>query len=141
MMNGEITWTGTNLPPSPIHFTYTVQVLPGDAGLKQIRGAVDYMLAGYVNPSETYANPDPLTLTTPVIPTIKISSITLLSNGNIQLGLAGTTSGGVRVLSSPAVPGTNWSTLVSLPALVGSAVYTDTTATNKGARFYRLVSP
>ena len=141
LVNGEITWTGTNLPPSPIRFTYTAHVPSGDAGLKQIRGAVDYMLAGCVTPMETYANPDPLTLSTPVAPTITISSITLLPNGNIQLGLAGTTTAGARVLTSPTTPTMNWNTLVALPPLAGSAVFTDTTATNKGARFYRLVSP
>jgi hypothetical protein len=138
LVNGEITWTGSILPPSPVHFTYTAQVASGDAGQKQIRGAVDYTLAGFLNPTKTYASPDPLMLSTPVAPTMTIK---LLSNGNIQLGLAGMTTAGVRVMTSPTTPATNWNMLASLPPLTNSAVYTDTTATNKGARFYRLVSP
>ena len=99
------------------------------------------MLPGYVNPGVSYANPDPLTLNTTAASTMTISSITLQPGGSIQLGLQGTTTASVRVLSSPTLPATSWSTVVTLPPLAGSAVFTDTTATNAGARFYRLVSP
>jgi hypothetical protein len=138
---GDITWTSPSLPPSPIHFNYVVQVAPGDTGLKQIRGEVDYMLPGSVTALQTFANPDPLTLNANAVASILISSITRLSNGAIQLGLQGTTSGNVRVQYSPAAQPTSWNTLVTLPPLAGSAVFTDTTATNSAVRFYRLVSP
>jgi hypothetical protein len=138
---GDITWTSPSLPPSPIHFNYVVQVAPGDTGLKQIRGEVDYMLPGSVTALQTFANPDPLTFNANAVASILISSITRLSNGAIQLGLQGTTSGNVRVQYSPAAQPTSWNTLVTLPPLAGSAVFTDTTATNSAVRFYRLVSP
>jgi len=89
----------------------------------------------------TFADPDPLTLSANAANAILISSIARLSNGTIQLGLQGTTSGNVRVQSSPVARPTDWNTLATLPALAGSAVFTDTTATNSVVRFYRLVSP
>ena len=139
--SGDITWTSTNLPPSPIRFNYVVQVAPGDTGLKQIRGEADYMLPGSVSALQAFADPDPLTLNANAVASILISSIARLNDGTIQLGLQGTTTGNVRVQYSPAAWPTNWNTLATLPPLAGSAVFTDTTATNSARRFYRLVSP
>jgi hypothetical protein len=139
--NGDITWTSASLPPSPIQFSYVVRVATGDTGLKQIRGEADYMLSGNASALQIFPDPDPLTLNTTAAATIRISSIARLNDGTIQLGLQGTTTGNVRVQSSPAVQPTNWNTLATLPALAGSAVFTDTTTTNSNIRFYRLISP
>ena len=136
---GDITWTSPSLPPSPIRFNYVVQAAPGDTGLKQIRGEVDYMLSGGANALQTFA--DPLTLNANVVASIRISSIVRLTNGATQIGLQGTTPGNVRIEYSPVVRPTSWSNLVTLPPLSGSAAFTDTTATNSAVRFYRLVSP
>jgi len=141
LANGEITWTSPSLPASPIQFAYVVQVAPGDSGLKQIRGQVNYLLRGSATVLQTYADPDPLTLNTSAGAPIWISSVARLPNGALQLGLQGTTTGNVRVQSSPVIQPANWSTLAVLPPLNGSAVFTDSTATNSVRRFYRLVSP
>ena len=116
-----------------------MQAAPGDTGLKQIRGEVDYMLSGGANALQTFA--DPLTLNATVVASIRISSIVRLTNGATQIGLQGTTPGNVRIEYSPVVRPTSWSNLVTLPPLSGSAAFTDTTATNSAVRFYRLVSP
>jgi hypothetical protein len=95
------------------------------------------MLSGNASALQTFADPDPLTLNATAAVTIRISSIARLNDGSIQLGLQGTTTGNVRVQSSPVARPTDWNTLVTLPALTGSAVFTDTTATNSNVHFYR----
>ena len=102
---------------------------------------MNYLLRGSATVLQTYADPDPLTLNTSAGAPIWISSVARLPNGALQLGLQGTTTGNVRVQSSPVIQPANWSTLAVLPPLNGSAVFTDSTATNSVRRFYRLVSP
>jgi subtilisin-like proprotein convertase family protein len=58
---GDIVWTGS-MPASPIQMVYVVQVPAGASGAFQVRGEVEYQLAGMVNPATLYATPDPLAL-------------------------------------------------------------------------------
>jgi protocadherin Fat 4 len=63
---GDILWTGT-LPPSPVSVQYVIHAPAGASGTQQVRSEVETAFEGDVNPSLTYADPDPLILsqTTP----------------------------------------------------------------------------
>lgn len=67
LQSGEIVWTGT-MPASPIQMAYTVQVPAHASGGQNLRGEVEYQLAGMVNPATFYASPDPLIVNEPLVP-------------------------------------------------------------------------
>ncbi|NUQ63569.1 MAG: VCBS repeat-containing protein [Pirellulales bacterium] len=62
VMAGEIVWTGA-LPPSPVDVQYVVQIPESAGGEQQLRSQVETQFSGQVNPTVSYASPDPLTLT------------------------------------------------------------------------------
>lgn len=57
----EVLWTGA-IPPSPIRWAYILQASPSSQGSQSIRAEVEYQLAGDVNPSSLFAQPDPFVL-------------------------------------------------------------------------------
>ena len=57
-------WAWTNIPASPITFTYTVNVPAGEAGARSLSALVVARgLAGSPGPQQVLANPEPLAVT------------------------------------------------------------------------------
>ncbi|HEY9172364.1 MAG TPA: PQQ-binding-like beta-propeller repeat protein [Verrucomicrobiae bacterium] len=88
LSGGEILWPGS-LPPSPIRMVYTLAVPVGAAGRQQIRGEVEYHIAGTLNPWTRYASPDPLILD--LLPVPAGPAITM--HPQSRTNAAGTTAG------------------------------------------------
>ena len=72
-------------------------------------------------------------------PTIIASSVTRLPDGRVQFGLTAPGAAQVTVLGSTNL--STWQDLQPVPVANGSAVFTDDTATNYPARYYRLRVP
>ena len=68
-----------------------------------------------------------------------ITLVTLLSGGNIQISLTGSSGDIYRVLGSTNL--LDWQTIASVTNLTGIVQFTDSTATNYNQRFYRLAIP
>ncbi|MDD2599353.1 MAG: Ig-like domain-containing protein [Kiritimatiellae bacterium] len=51
-----------NVNANPLSFTYTVLVPAEVTGVQELRGEIEYHLAGMANPASTWAEPDPLLL-------------------------------------------------------------------------------
>ena len=115
-----------------------MKVPSSEQGAKQIRGQVEYQFDGQVNPAAIYANPDPLTISSPYV---VFTGIRRLSGSAVQLDLLGTMNTPVRLQTASAIFGANWTTLTNMPSLNGSLHYTDLTATNTVQRYYRTVAP
>ncbi len=56
---GEIVWMGS-LPTSPVELEYVVQIPANASGEQVIRNAVQTQFSGQINPTTSYADPDPL---------------------------------------------------------------------------------
>ncbi len=67
IQGGEIVLLGT-LPPSPVEVVMTLQVPTGQSGIKNVRTEVEYQFSGEVNPSSSFAAPDPLAISDGVVP-------------------------------------------------------------------------
>ncbi len=72
-------------------------------------------------------------------PVINAGSVTRLSDGRVQFGLTAPGAAQVTVLGSTNFSA--WQDLQTVPVTNGSAVFTDDTATNYPARYYRLRVP
>jgi hypothetical protein len=68
-----------------------------------------------------------------------ITQVAVLSDGNIQITLAGSSGDVYRVLGSTNL--LDWQTIASVTNLTGTVQFTDPTSTNYIRRFYRLVMP
>jgi hypothetical protein len=135
---GDIVWTGSSIPPTPITVLYVVQVPPAEQGVKQIHGGVEYQFQGAVNPTMAYASPEPLVITSPYV---VFTGIQRLSGTSVRLSLLGTMTTPVRLQAAPDLSGSNWTTLTNMPSLNGSLQFTDLWATNTVQRYYRTVAP
>jgi hypothetical protein len=135
LVNGEIVWTAATLPPSPVQVLYFVQV-PADAqGSQPIASEMEYQMAGTANSSSIH--------TTAVLgrAAFKFTAIQRLDNGSVRLDLSGSVDAPVRILGGSGIRLDDFSVLTTLPNLRGTAIYTDTAATNQAQRVYRLISP
>jgi hypothetical protein len=137
-LGGDILWTGSTIPPTPITALYVVQVPPGEQGAKQLHAAVEYQYAGAVNPTTAYAAPDPLNITSPYV---VFTGIQRQTASRVQLNLLGTMTTPVRIQAAPDLTGSSWTTLTNLPNLNGALQFTDLSATNTLQRYYRTVAP
>ena len=72
-------------------------------------------------------------------PAINAGSVIRLSTGQVQFALTAPGAAQVTVLGSTNL--SNWQPLQTVPVTNGSAVFSDTTATNFPGRFYRLRVP
>ncbi len=128
------TWqfNGTNLPP-----TSSSSLMVSNAGTYLVTVS---NVAGFAISSNA-------TLTLTNLPTgqggpgVFQSIVRQLANGNVQLGLAGTTNATYTLQYASNLPTTNWIPLATFTMTNGAIQYTDTTATNAPVRYYELVSP
>ena len=88
------------MPASPIQMAYTVQVPAHASGGQNLRGEVEYQLAGMVNPATFYASPDPLIVNEPLVPRFSGTP----TNGLAPLTVAFTN---LRASTPPASRGTS----------------------------------
>jgi hypothetical protein len=118
--------------PSSGSFTWTVgqfsAITPGSDYTFKIRSVL--------NPS-LFDMSQPFTIITNAA--ITPHSVTRLPDGTVQLGV--TVSGATQATLLGSTNLVTWDVLQSLPLTNGAAVFTDTTATNFPARFYRLRVP
>jgi hypothetical protein len=78
------------------------------------------------------------------LPQVVIATISRLPDGRVQLGLTAPGATQATVLALTNLSKTNlsdWQELKSVTVNNGSAVFTDDTATNYPARFYRIRVP
>jgi hypothetical protein len=146
VLNGEMVWTGTNLPASPITVLYFVQVPSGEQGVREIQNQVEYQMPGLANAVTVFATPDPAIVSpagsdSPLGPYLKVSMIKKLDNGTVKLRLVGDASTPVLLQSTSEMGSTNWITITNLPSLNGSMEVVDPFGTSSGIRFYRMVTP
>ena len=139
MANGEILWIEGSLPPSPITMVYTVLVPASEVAPKQISGELNYYAQNMVNAATAYAEPNPVNLNAPQ--PIHFLNLTRLPDGSVRLDFEGITDQPIRLQFSPDLSAPTWTEVTVLPNLIGTAHYTDTSATNAPQRFYRTVSP
>jgi hypothetical protein len=118
--------------PSSGFYTWTVGLFqgfpPGSDYTIRISSTADTNL---------YDFSEPFTIINP--PTFDAGAVTLLSDGRVQLGLSVPGALGATVLGSTNL--VDWEVLQSVPLTNGAAVFTDDTATNRPAGFYRLRVP
>jgi hypothetical protein len=128
---GVLVKTITTNAPSTVSYKWTVDLslVPGSDYSIKIRSATNAALSDLSD--ATFSIVD--------APTINAGSIVHLPNGSLQFGLTATGAVQATVLGSTNL--TNWQVLQSVPVTNGSAVFTDPTATNYRARFYRVRVP
>ena len=97
----------------------------------KIRSTTNPNLYNFSNPFSLITN-----LTTV---TINAGSLTNLPDGSIQFGFS--IPGALEATVWGSTNLVNWEVLQTVPLTNGSAVFTDTAATNFPARFYRLSLP
>lgn len=129
----EVLWTGS-IPSSPIQWVYTLQVPASSQGNQSIRGEVEYQLAGEVNPSSLYAQPDPLVLTGAGIPepSLEIN----LHAGVVINGLAGHAYQ-IECSTNVADP-QSWKALCNLTLTNASQTWFDPDPANASKKYYRV---
>ena len=99
---------------------------------------MEYLHEGRVNPAQVYANPDPLSITSPYV---NFTQIRREADGRVQLSLLGTMNTPVRIQYAANLSGAGWNTRTNRPSLNGALQYPDRTATNAVQRYYRTVAP
>ncbi|MBI5772361.1 MAG: choice-of-anchor D domain-containing protein, partial [Verrucomicrobia bacterium] len=137
---GEIVWTGS-LPPSPITMSYTVQVPATNSGAKQLRGEVESQFTGDINPTASFAAPDPLTLNSSVSSpqiTVPPASQTVSFGGGVTFSVSATGSGLTYQwrLNGTAIPGATGSSYIIPVSTLTNIGFYDVAVMNTGGTNY-----
>ena len=142
VVNGNLVWTKTNLPPSPIQVVYVIQVPTSDQGPKQqMRSLVEYQALGMLNPADQYAAPDFATITATNVSQVQFATVHRLPNGGLQFQFPGNVTNSVRLQAATSLALKDWITLTNLPSLEGTLDYINNAISQNRQRFYRIISP
>ena len=131
---GEMVWTGSHIPPSPITLVCTVAVPPNESGTKEIHGEVKYHFAGMANAASGFASPDPLVL----VRSFVFGQPWLEMNGPFHVTLHGDSARSYAIEASTDL--IFWTPIATNTlGPIGLWPFVDSSATNFSHRFYRAL--
>jgi hypothetical protein len=121
----------TTNAPSTVSYKWTIDL--------SLAPASDYSIKIRSSTNATVFDTGDATFSIIDAPSINANSVTRLPDGRVQFGLTAPGAAQVTVLGSTNL--TDWQALQPVSVTNGSAVFTEDTATNYPARFYRLRVP